>query len=80
MTKSEYRFLLVQSIGFEPTDLKFSDEGNFKRISITQNISIDNKIFGSYMFEDYAYNQVITFAITGPNLLYITFVTKLITQ
>ena len=76
MTQNEYKFLLIKSIGFEPTEIKFTDEGSYKRISITQNVNFN--IFNSNMFENFAYNNVVTFSIIGPNLLYITFITNLI--
>jgi hypothetical protein len=78
MTQNEYRFLLIKSIGFEPTEIKISNEGSYKRISIKQNVNFH--IFNSNMFENFAYGNIITFSIIGPNLLYITFRTNLINE
>jgi hypothetical protein len=79
MTQSEFKYCLIQAIGFEPTEIYFNRESeNFTRVSIKQNTSIDNKVFNSYPFEDFAHLQLITFSIIGPQILYITFLTKLI--
>jgi hypothetical protein len=76
MTQNEYKILLIKSIGFEPTEIKFSDEGSYKRISITQHGKFE--IFNSYMFENFAHGNIISFSIISSNTLYITFTTNLI--
>jgi hypothetical protein len=78
MTQKEFKYLLVQSIGFEPTEIKFIDEGSYKRIKITQNGKFE--VFNSYMFQDFAYGNIISFSITSFNTLYITFITYLINE